>query len=676
MRAGRWGDLTRLEEICLQSGAGPEAMPGSESADGNEGGPTAVAETATYTPPPNRRVGQYELLRRIGRGGGGEVYEARHSRLNRRVAIKVLSAKNAGDEHSRLRFLREMESIGQLHHPHIVQAYDAGDVNGVLYLAMELINGPDVETLARRVTTLSIADACEIVRQSALGVQHAHENRLVHRDLKPSNLLISQSGVKVADLGMALLKEGDAEDENLTDSCVIMGTGDYLAPEQTEGAHYVDIRADLYSLGCTLYRLLAGRPPFAAFGSGSVMQKLMAHVNKPVPDIASFRPDVPDALKSILSKLLAKNRDDRFSEPRDLADALVPLCHGSNLPLLLNVYREKRDEPGAQNTPITPGTPVSPQSLPSPTESTILVSSTRPSVRTISFATLGFGLILASGLWIWNGGGFAARGQQQRGADSNHPERVVGNGAVGLTPERPVNPDTSNEIPMGTSFLVANTASNVPVAPPLGPIAQLWKKEFGQLPIDLKWPGQSDFGISKLDEELGSVVIQAKDTVRFVKLGEVTSEDQEIELAVDVIHSGAIGGFGMFFGFKADPGISSRFCQFQAIHVQLLASDAEGHHAYVRRFHGKVDGRSGSIGSVDNSAMKLRVPFGRETLRLEVRFKRDHPPVFFFCNQPCAELCDEEQNQHFANGAEAGPFGLYANNAMVLFTNPQLRRKP
>lgn len=317
-----------------------ESSPVVADGENNETGaqrPTQFEDvtTVTFKSQLTQGIGNYQLLERIGRGGGGEVYAARHIRLERRDAVKLLAAKDAGDTNVRKRFLREMLSIGRLKHPHIVQAYDAGEVDGVLYLAMELVEGPNVDLFAQRISRMEIADACEIVRQAAVGLQHIHEHGLVHRDLKPSNLLLSSSGVKIADLGLALLRSSEPTDDRLTGTFVVMGTADYIAPEQAENARDVDIRADLYSLGCTLYRLLSGQAPFAYLGRGMVLDKLRAHIYDPAPDIRTQRPDISKQLLAILEKLLAKNREERFSQPLELVEALAPYCGGADLTKLL-----------------------------------------------------------------------------------------------------------------------------------------------------------------------------------------------------------------------------------------------------------------------------------------------------------------------------------------------------
>ena len=187
-----------------------------------------------------------------------------------------------------------MEAIGRLNHNNIVRATDAGEADGVHYLVMELIDGIDLARLVRLAGPLPVAAACELVRQAAVGLQYAHENGLVHRDIKPSNLLLSVNGeLKISDLGLALLNRDERASGELTVTGQVMGTADYMAPEQWEDSHAVDIRADLYSLGCTLYTLLAGRPPFAGPKHRSALRKMAAHAKELVPPITDHRADVP-----------------------------------------------------------------------------------------------------------------------------------------------------------------------------------------------------------------------------------------------------------------------------------------------------------------------------------------------------------------------------------------------
>jgi hypothetical protein len=268
----------------------------------------------------------------------GAVYKALHLRLDKVVALKLQPARRMADPHAASRFDREMKAVGKLDHPHIVRATDAGEVAGMRYLVMEFVDGLDLGRISRHAGPLRVADACEIVRQAAQGLQHVYEAGLVHRDIKPSNLILTRAGqVKVLDLGLALLR--DAAADELTDSNQVLGTLDYMAPEQCTGSHVVDIRADLYSLGATLYKLLAGLAPFAE--STSPAEKIQALINAPVEPILSVRSDVPDALAAILDRLLAKDPQARFAQPAELAAALAPLAQGHDLPALLETCRQR-----------------------------------------------------------------------------------------------------------------------------------------------------------------------------------------------------------------------------------------------------------------------------------------------------------------------------------------------
>jgi len=218
--------------------------------------------------PAGSMLGQYQLLEPIGRGGMGVVYKAMHSKLRQVVALKTMTRTALLDPQAIARFQREMAALGALVHPNIVRATDAGEWDGWHYLVMEYLEGIDLNHLVQVYGTVSVADACELVRQAATGLQFIHEHQRVHRDLKPSNLMLTVTGqVKILDLGLALLNEAHDQDE-LTGSHQVMGTAYYIAPEQARNSHQVDIRADLYSLGCTLFKLLTGTVPLPQAGNG------------------------------------------------------------------------------------------------------------------------------------------------------------------------------------------------------------------------------------------------------------------------------------------------------------------------------------------------------------------------------------------------------------------------
>jgi serine/threonine protein kinase len=217
-----------------------------------------------------------------------------------------------------------MEAIGRLDHANIVRAFDAGDIGGTHYLAMELVDGRDVDKLLKLVGRFDTGSACEIARQAALGLQHVADNRLVHRDIKPSNLLINHDGtVKVLDLGIARLRRDEETHSSQTSMGSMMGTPDYVAPEQIESSAEVDIRADIYSLGCTLYTLIAGRPPFFGKEYGTQMSKLLAHAKQDPPRLDTVAPETPIELSNLVHRMMAKNRSERVQTPQNVADLLL-----------------------------------------------------------------------------------------------------------------------------------------------------------------------------------------------------------------------------------------------------------------------------------------------------------------------------------------------------------------
>jgi serine/threonine protein kinase len=271
---------------------------------------------------PPRQLRDYVLADKLGEGGMGAVYKAFHTRLDRVVAVKVLPEDRLREPAAVSRFEREMKAVGRVDHPNIVRATDAGEADGVHFLVMEYVEGTNLDALVKQSGPLPIPRACEIVRQAALGLQHAHDNGLVHRDVKPSNLMVTPDGqVKVLDLGLALLQSGP-DGQDLTHSDVVMGTFDYMAPEQASNVHAVDARADLYSLGCTLYKLLTGEAPFADSRLDTPIRKMMAHAQQPIPSLRDRRPDVPQGLADLVNRLLAKDPSQRLASAGEVAAAL------------------------------------------------------------------------------------------------------------------------------------------------------------------------------------------------------------------------------------------------------------------------------------------------------------------------------------------------------------------
>ncbi|MDB5391405.1 MAG: pknH 3, partial [Planctomycetaceae bacterium] len=275
----------------------------------------------------NRMIGMYRLEKKLGQGGMGSVFKAVHTKLDKIVAIKVLSRQGLLDDTGVERFEREMRAVGRIDHPHVIRAMDAGEADGFHYLVMEYVEGIDVSQAVKKNGPFPVGQACEIIRQSALGLHEAHLLGLVHRDIKPSNLFLTRRGiVKILDLGLARLAEGPAQNLDLTLSGLCMGTPDYMAPEQWVSARDVDGRCDFYALGCTLFHLLIGRPPFGTKEHLSLGNKVLAHTSGVIPDIRLLCADFPEGLKPVLDKMLAKERLQRYANGEELAQALLPFC--------------------------------------------------------------------------------------------------------------------------------------------------------------------------------------------------------------------------------------------------------------------------------------------------------------------------------------------------------------
>lgn len=329
-----------VERVAALAGSSVSSPNGSEATIASEGQPGVSQQSA---PLPVASIREYKLLAKIGEGGMGAVYKALHTRLDKVVAVKILPADRMRDPGSVARFQREMKAVGRLDHPNIVRAMDAGEEGGMHFLVMEYVEGLDLSQLAKATGPLPIADACELVRQAALGLAEAHEHGMVHRDIKPNNLILAKSRrknapptVKILDLGLALLSEALAPDNGgLTTSGQMMGTIDYMAPEQAGDTHQVDIRADIYSLGATLYRLLTGAAPFSGDKFDTPVKKILALATQAPTALEARRPDVPRRLAAIVTKMLAKDPKDRPATPEEVAEALAPFCQSANLAALL-----------------------------------------------------------------------------------------------------------------------------------------------------------------------------------------------------------------------------------------------------------------------------------------------------------------------------------------------------
>ncbi len=287
------------DTVSMGPGATQEGQPGKA-----EPGETGLP----------RDFGGYVLLERLGSGGMGDVYRAEHRHMERVVAVKMLPPKTLDSPEAVERFHREVKAAARLSHPHVVTAYDAGEVDGVQFLAMEFIDGANLHSLVNSAGPLSVPQAVNYIIQAARGLEFAHRKKVIHRDVKPANLLLDREGtIKVLDLGLARLETplataGPSGSGSLTQSGQIMGTIDYMSPEQALDSKHCRKSADIYSLGCTLYFLLTGRIPYPA---DTPMERIIAHRERPIPSLCDARSDVPQSLNAIFQRMVAKRPEER-----------------------------------------------------------------------------------------------------------------------------------------------------------------------------------------------------------------------------------------------------------------------------------------------------------------------------------------------------------------------------
>lgn len=265
---------------------------------------------------------KYKILRTLGEGGMGTVYLAEHSVMGRQVAIKAIREDYVANPEAVIRFQNEVRAAAKLSHRNIVTAHDAEQSDGHHFLVMEYVPGESLTEVVRRKGRLGITHACNYIFQIAQGLKHAHKLKMVHRDIKPSNLMRTPEGiVKILDFGLARMSEVHPEANDITSTGTMMGTVDFVSPEQARDAKSADIRSDLYSLGCTFFFLLTGKAPFQA---STKVDKILAHVSKPFPDVTRFRPDIDSKVAAILTKLTQKQPEDRYQSPTELIQDLRP----------------------------------------------------------------------------------------------------------------------------------------------------------------------------------------------------------------------------------------------------------------------------------------------------------------------------------------------------------------
>lgn len=267
--------------------------------------------------------GDYLVLRELGRGGMGTVLLARHRRMDREVAIKVLPVTAMESESAVARFYQEVKVAAQLKHPNIVHAYDAGEHHGFHYLVMEFVEGHDLAHVVHEIGPLPLSMAIDYVKQACLGLQWAHNKKVIHRDIKPSNLLLDDEGnIKILDMGLARLGGNgslDGKSMHLTTTGQVMGTVEFMSPEQAEDTRLADERSDIYSLGCTFYRLLSTAGPYSR---DTVVKTILAHRNDPIPELPGRGDPLHAGAQKIFERMLAKDPDKRHDSVEQLLEDL------------------------------------------------------------------------------------------------------------------------------------------------------------------------------------------------------------------------------------------------------------------------------------------------------------------------------------------------------------------
>jgi serine/threonine protein kinase/tetratricopeptide (TPR) repeat protein len=417
--------LTHLES-CFQCCKNMATLSGDQFREQGHAG------KGSHTPASNKTLEQYQIIRELGRGGMGVVYLAKDSLMDRLEVLKVVNRQVLDHAGGRERFLREIRSAAKLSHPNIVTAYAAFEIAEVLLLSMEYVDGEDLAKVVKGSGPLSVPIACLYVQQTALGLQHAFEKGMVHRDIKPQNLILTVVGkkriVKILDFGLAkATRDGQGTDHELTATGMMLGTPHYIAPEQALDAASADIRADIYSLGCTMYFLLTGRAPFEA---KSVFELVNA------TPLDQMRADIPPEIAGIVAKMMAKSPAARYQKPIEVGQALAPFVKPRKTTPVDEVgpehkpVRQGKDKSAESNTvaPAQFGTIMDRESIiVGPRRQPTQLTRWRLSRRYLITGGIGIGLLFLA-LALWASGAFGIRKAEEARAGAAAKVELKKNG--------------------------------------------------------------------------------------------------------------------------------------------------------------------------------------------------------------------------------------------------------
>ena len=570
----------------------------------------ADLSSARLPPPaPPIMLGPYEVRGRIDGGGMGDVYQAWHTKLKKVVALKLLTPDRARHPAAIARFQREMEASGLVgDHPNVVRATDANEDRGIHYLAMDLIPGRDLSDLSGRVGMLSVADACELMRQAALGLAHLHRHGVIHRDFKPSNIMVTPDGaVKILDLGLAILpRDRPSIDDTLTDAWTVMGTADYMAPEQIFDSHHVTPAADLYSLGCALFRLLAGRAPFEELQYAVRPQKFKAHAMVEAPRLDRFRADAPPELTELLAKLLSKSPGERPASAEAVALELQRFTAGADLPALMRRCESSQSQLEAvfQETP------------PNPVSPTVTLRGRRRTKRRIAAVAIAIGLLPVAV-------GIAVRG-------------VPWNSRTVETPE-PLEPGR-------------------------------WYSAFRNEPQRLGWDNLLNGSDFKLNRDLETLNVSFRGTVAMLGCGRIDWRDgYSLEVGIDPIKNWG-EPIGIFFGYNERRENGDHYYEYQTIQLEPYHLE-KNREAAFRLARTKVWGKN-DIPRTKHLGLSDTIPWpDKGEIRLSMKYLRLHKGIveITWGNRKAVNLVRPETNAGLKHEDYLGQFGIYQRNDAVTY---------